>query len=250
MNRLFALLVVVAPLVAGCAAAPSESTAESSDLALTQQDAATQMTAIVKTAKASAADLAPGGRCYAAVAKYIDTNGYGKMSAQHGSAIGSLPAIPNDYGAYAHQFADYANQPGHAAALGLQRLALDNPYSAPAGAIVVVRAGTPGTSNPTAGDISIAAGEGVFYNDGAMSYHGSASFPSGNDFVLGIYVPQGANVPGAAPTCSDDSDCNHGAAHTGKICSNNAICSAGCHDDDDCPTSQSCSHAATHWTCR
>ncbi len=149
---------------------------------------AQQMTALLDVARASASGLPPRGRCYAAVARYIDTVGYGNMPAQPPEAIGSLPSIPDAYGAYAHQFADYVND-GHAAELGLEILDLDDPYLAPPGAIVVVRAGTPGTSHPTAGDISVAAGDGVFYNDGEMGYGGDDGFPPGNDFVLGIYAP-------------------------------------------------------------
>ena len=61
-------------------------------------------------------------------------------------------------------WADYLNKDGNAARLGLSNLKLDNPYNAPAGALVVVRAGTPGTANPTAGDIAVASGSGDFYN--------------------------------------------------------------------------------------
>ena len=53
---------------------------------------------------------------------------------------------------------------GNAARLGMVNLNLDSPYKAPGGAIVVVRAGTPGTVNPTAGDIAVASGGGDFYN--------------------------------------------------------------------------------------
>ena len=33
----------------------------------------------------------------------------------------------------------------------------NNPYNAPRGAIVVVKAGTPGTAHPVAGDIAVAS---------------------------------------------------------------------------------------------
>ncbi len=247
------LVVAVAAAAVACSStgsADDDTTAGSaySSGAPSSADAAQQMRAIVATARAAADGASPGGHCYAAVARYIDTNGYGKMAAQPASAIGSLPAIPDAYGAYAHQFADYANAPGHADALGLTRLALHSPYDAPAGAIVVVRAGTPGTSHPTAGDISIAAGGGVFYNDGTMSYGGAASFPAGNDFVLGVYVPKGG--VSSAARCTEDTECNHGAARTGHVCGNDGVCIAGCHDDGDCPDGKTCSHASATWSCR
>lgn len=243
--------VAVAALALACSA-PEASDGQSTSLAYSSTDAASQMEAIVATARAAASGKAPGGRCYAAVARYIDTSGYGTMAAQHGDAIGSLPAIPAAYGAYAHDFADYANEPGHADALGLTRLALDNPYDAPAGAIVVVRAGTPGTSHPTAGDISIAAGNGVFFNDGTMSYGGAQRFAAGNDYVLGIYVPRGASVRGAAAAvaCEKDVECNGGSPHTGRVCGNERVCIAGCHDDRDCDHGQTCKHTSPHWVCR
>jgi hypothetical protein len=156
-------------------------------------DADGQMRAIVATARASAAGKRPGGLCYAAVARYIDTVGYGKLPAQPKSLIGTLPAVPREFVAFAHQFADFMNADGHADDSGLTRLPIDSPYDAPAGAIVVVRAGAPGTHHPTAGDIAVAAGNGVFFNDGLMGYGGPELFPPGNDFVLGVYVPKGAS---------------------------------------------------------
>ena len=63
----------------------------------------------------------------------------------------------------------------------------NNPYNAPLGAIVVVAAGAPGTSNPTAGDIAVATGGDIFYNGGEMSYGPKSSFPT--KYTLGIYVP-------------------------------------------------------------
>ena len=68
-----------------------------------------------------------------------------------------------------------------------------NPYNAPGGAIVVVAAGAPGTSNPTAGDISVRSNDSAddtspFYNGGEMNYVPyPSSFPT--EYTLGIYVP-------------------------------------------------------------
>ena len=53
-----------------------------------------------------------------------------------------------------------------------------------------LRAGTPGTRHPTAGDIAVATGDGGFYNDGKMGYGGRDNFKAGNDYVLGVYVPK------------------------------------------------------------
>jgi hypothetical protein len=67
-----------------------------------------------------------------------------------------------------------------------------SPYNAPAGAIVVVTAGSPGTAHPFCGDIAVAAGGGKFYNDGEMSYGGPEAWngnKGGSGRVLGIYVP-------------------------------------------------------------
>lgn len=151
-----------------------------------------QMQALLDEAQSHAAGERPLGRCYAAVATYIDAVGYGNMGKAPGA---SLPSVPDDYGTYAHQFADYMNAKGsngqtNASRLGLQRLPITNPYKAPPGSIVVVRAGTPGTANPVAGDIVVVGKNGTFYNDGNMGYGGSQNFPAGNTYVLGVYAPK------------------------------------------------------------
>jgi SH3-like domain-containing protein len=124
------------------------------------------------------------GRCFEYVWRYLAASGYGLINDP-----GDAPDMPS---AYARNFAEYMNENGNAARWGLQRLAIANPYDAPVGAVVVVAAGSPGTAHPTAGDISLAAGGGVFINDGpAMGYGGSrAAFTSGGGRVLGIYVPR------------------------------------------------------------
>lgn len=143
-----------------------------------------QMNAMYSHARSQSLGYAPDGRCYYHVANFIDAVGYG-----HIGVYGFNAAIPSNYHAEARMFAEYLNQNGNAERLGMRRLNLDNPYEAPAGAIVVVRAGTPGTAHPTAGDIAIAGGNGEFYNGGMMGYGGSANFYPGNTYVLGIYVP-------------------------------------------------------------
>jgi len=136
-------------------------------------------------AKADSQGKHPDGRCYSHVSGYIDNVGYG------GICKGCFDkSIPSQCWAEAHMFADSLNA-GHASALGLQNVQgqfQNNPYKAPSGAIVVVRAGTPGTANPTAGDIAV-CDNGYFWNGGAMGYGGSQNFPSNNNYVLGIYVP-------------------------------------------------------------
>lgn len=124
------------------------------------------------------------GRCFEYVWKYLSASGYGAID-----SYGDAADMPS---AYARNFAEYMNVNGNAARWGLQRLALDNPYDAPVGAVVVVAAGSPGTAHPTAGDISIAAGGGRFINDGPrMGYGGSrGAFRSGGGRVLGIYAPR------------------------------------------------------------
>ena len=52
----------------------------------------------------------------------------------------------------------------------------NNPYNAPAGSIVVVRAGTPGTANPVAGDIAVCDPPN-FWNGGAMGKDIALSIP-------------------------------------------------------------------------
>jgi len=138
------------------------------------------MASLVSVARRGANGRSPAGRCYAAVTNYLLRSGYANIAES---------PLPWEYSRYARHFADFANEGDNAAVLGLRRLPLDNPYDAPPGAVVVVRAGSPGTRHPKAGDISIAAGGGRFFNDGEMTYGGPERFPPGNDFVLGVYVP-------------------------------------------------------------
>ncbi|MEM8531227.1 MAG: peptidoglycan-binding protein [Chloroflexota bacterium] len=143
-----------------------------------------QMDAMYAHARAQSLGKVPDGYCYEHVSYFIDAVGYGYIAVN-----GFNAAIDPNYYRYARQFAEYLNQNGNAERLGMRRLNLDNPYHAPAGAIIVVRAGAPGTYHATAGDISIAGGNGEFYNGGMMDYKGEAGYYPGNDFVLGIYVP-------------------------------------------------------------
>lgn len=146
--------------------------------------------------------------CYSHVADYIDAVGYGGINKN-----GFDDAIPPAYWQYAYQFAEYLNTGNNAANLCLenvQKKYSNNPYSAPSGTIVVVRAGTPGTANPVAGDIAVVGDGDHFYNGGEMGYGGSANFPPSNNYVLGIYAPTactghcsggGDHCPSECQTC-------------------------------------------------
>jgi hypothetical protein len=152
-----------------------------------------QMQALLAQAKENADGKKPLGKCYHVVKTDIDEVGYGDLAKSGNSAFPKQ--IPSCDQEYAHQFADYMNAKGangqtNASNLGLQKLPITNPYDAPPGSIIVVRAGTPGTRNPVAGDIVVAGGGGKFYNDGNMGYGGSKNFPAGNNYVLGIYAPK------------------------------------------------------------
>ena len=159
------------------------------------------------------------------VADYIDAVGYGGIDKN-----GFDAAIPSAYWTYAYQFAEYLNTGNNAANLclsNIQKSVSNNPYNAPAGAIVVVRAGTPGTANPVAGDIAVADPPN-FWNGGAMGYGGSGNFPSNNDYVLGIYVPTSCTGScGGGGTCS--ADCATCVANSGGYaCADRC---AGCSDE-------------------
>ena len=161
----------------------------------------------------------------------------------HSLFISYLLCFISAYWAEAHQFADYLNSGSNAADLcikNVQSQYSNNPYKAPNGAIVVVRAGTPGTAHPTAGDIAIATSSGdVFWNGGEMGYGGSQNFPPGNSYVLGIYVPTscvgdcnggGGNDDGGSGGCPKEcQDCvkNGGGKACGDRCGS---CSKDCQD--------------------
>jgi hypothetical protein len=254
----FAFALVLLPFaVLDCSASSAPAATAESDSALSATGER-QMQALLETARRSAEGARPRGRCYASVARYIDTVGYGKMPVLPPSERGSLPSVPDAFGAEAHMFADFMNETdpdtghSHADDLGLQRLAIDNPYRAPAGSIVVVRAGTPGTAHPTAGDITVAGSGGKFYNDGEMGYGGSDNFPSGNDFVLGVYAPKTATASGPQTlACGRDEDCTGGSTGTERVCATSLrYCIVGCHSDDDCPSAKTCEHTTPHYSCQ
>ena len=178
---------LIALLIATCVLAP----------AYVWGDCGTDEKNLNNEAKQHSQGKAPDGKCYSHVADYIDAVGFGGINKGHFN-----DAIRSAYYSYAYQFAEYLNEGNNAANLCLkndQSKYSNNPYKAPTGSIVVVRAGTPGTANPVAGDIAVVGGSGNFWNGGEMSYGGSDNFPSSNDYVLGIYVPTTCtpNCPGA-----------------------------------------------------
>jgi uncharacterized Zn-binding protein involved in type VI secretion len=143
-----------------------------------------QMQAMLRRAKADSAGRRPDGRCYSHVAGYLDQEKYGKLGQNFNAHV------PPSHWAEARQFGEWMNQGNRAELAGLQRLPITNPYDAPPGSIVLVRAGTPGTAHPTAGDIAIKGEGNIFYNGGEMSYGGRQNFPPGNKHVIGIYAPK------------------------------------------------------------
>ena len=143
-----------------------------------------EMKAMLARAKADSTGRRPDGRCYSHVADYLDREKYGNLGQNFNAHV------PSSHWAEARQFGEWMNQGNHAELAGLQRLPIDNPYDAPPGSIVLVRAGTPGTAHPTAGDIAIKGEGNIFYNGGEMSYGGRQNFPPGNNHVIGIYAPK------------------------------------------------------------
>ncbi|MEB3198584.1 MAG: hypothetical protein VKP62_15410 [Candidatus Sericytochromatia bacterium] len=142
-------------------------------------DAKGEMANLAQLAIQKSQGKRPDGMCYSHVADYLE-----KFGVKYGAFGANAPALS---GAYAKNFAELVD--ADPARYGLKKLALDNPYQAPPGAIVVVKPNTPGTSHPVAGDIAIATGQGWFANGGEMGYGGPQNFPPGNGHVLGIYVP-------------------------------------------------------------
>ena len=123
------------------------------------------------------------GRCFEFVWRYLTNSTYGQLNDFNDAA--------DMRSGEARNFAEYFNVKANADLWGLQRLSITNPYDAPVGSVVVVAAGSPGTSHPTAGDITIAAGGGRFINDGPqMSYGPKASFLADGGKVLGVFVPK------------------------------------------------------------
>jgi peptidoglycan hydrolase-like protein with peptidoglycan-binding domain len=149
----------------------------------TRQGAA-QRHKMLSIARAGSVGRRPDGRCYYHVCQFlVQCGGYGKIKNPY-------TQFPAAYLPEAHHFADLMNSRGPAH-FGLDRISISNPYDAPAGSIVVVAAGSPGTAHPTAGDIAVADGHDQFYNGGMMGYSGRAGWAaSPRARLLGCYIPR------------------------------------------------------------
>jgi hypothetical protein len=128
----------------------------------------------------------PDGKCLMHVQNILEANNF------PGAKVGRLP--------YARNFAEKVDAAGPEK-YGLQKIQAPSNgdgtvdlTKVPPGAIIVVAPGSPGTRHPTAGDIVIKGkGPNDLFNGGEMGYAGrNSSFPANK--VLGIYVPNGANV--------------------------------------------------------
>jgi peptidoglycan hydrolase-like protein with peptidoglycan-binding domain len=147
------------------------------------REGAAQRQRMLSIARGGSDGRRPDGRCYFHICQFlIQCGGYGKIKNPY-------QQFPIAYLPEAHHFADLMNLRGPGK-FGLERLSVSNPYNAPAGSIVVVAAGSPGTAHPTAGDIAIADGHGNFYNGGEMSYGGREGWSASRGAqMLGCYVP-------------------------------------------------------------
>ncbi len=160
-------------------------------------------TSLLEVAKKYASGKPARGVCFSKVADYIDEVGFGKIGGKSQPNVASTMSAAGFSTGEARNFAEFLNANGNAAKYGIRNLLDTNknmsPYDAPAGSIVVVSAGSPGTSHPTAGDITVrgttfADGVPAFYNDGEMGYNGAdkwngSTAKNGVGKVLGIYVP-------------------------------------------------------------
>jgi peptidoglycan hydrolase-like protein with peptidoglycan-binding domain len=148
------------------------------------RDGSAQRHRMLDIARSASGSRRPDGKCYFHVCQFlIQCGGYGRIRNPYTQfPSGALPE--------AHDFADLMNSTGPAR-WGLIRLSMSSPYDAPAGAIVVVKAGSPGTHHKTAGDIAIADGHGSFFNGGLMGYSGREGWSaSPSAHLLGVYVPR------------------------------------------------------------
>ena len=144
---------------------------------------ATQMAKLLSFAESNHGG-ASNGRCFEYVWRYIYSSGYGRIR-----NYGDCPQMGSSE---ARMFAEFMNAGSNAAEWGLVRLSATTPYDAPAGSIVVVGPGSPGTRHASAGDIAVARGDGTFINDGPnMTYGPPADFLKAGGTLLGVYVPAG-----------------------------------------------------------
>jgi GH24 family phage-related lysozyme (muramidase) len=145
---------------------------------------ADQRQRMLDKARGDSAGKTPDSRCYYHICQYIKLiGGYGKIKDPYVDFTDAQRAE-------AHDFADLMNS-GGAERWGIERLSMTSPYHAAAGSLVVVKAGSPGTHDPKAGDIAVADGHGNFFNGGVMGYGGPAVWDaSPTAHLLGVYVPR------------------------------------------------------------
>jgi peptidoglycan hydrolase-like protein with peptidoglycan-binding domain len=170
---------------AGCSSTPSGGTGNLAISAKGKQ----QMRDLLSYARGHNSG-ASRGRCMEYVWRYMTESGYGNLN-----DFGDLPGMD---GNLARGLPDYLNgSQAHLDEAGLQRLdsTLNPPITSPhdpripAGAIIVVAAGSYGTSHPTAGDIVVKGDRpGEFINDGPNMSYGTSSSWYGQ--VRGVYVPK------------------------------------------------------------
>lgn len=171
-------------LLAVTAASPEPSKKQPGAVAISSQGKA-QLQRLVAFARANRTGRV-GGRSFQFVWRYLTSVGYGKLTSP-----GDLPDLA---GSAPRDFADYLNaSPARLREAGLQRVeGISNPHDPriPAGAVIVVAAGSTGAGHPLAGEIFVkGASPGEFINDGDFSgWMGDRSTWCGR--VLGVYVPE------------------------------------------------------------
>ncbi|MEM1312465.1 MAG: D-alanyl-D-alanine carboxypeptidase family protein [Patescibacteria group bacterium] len=125
-------------------------------------NSSSSMLRLLAHAKQKSEGIRPDGMCLCHVNNFINTVGFAKIP----TPVTRLPEARNY-----HEWL-VKNGPKY----GITNLIDTNPnmspYEAPAGSIVFVTAGSPGTTHDTAGDIAVADGNGKFYNGGEMGYDG------------------------------------------------------------------------------
>ncbi|MBF0543725.1 MAG: LysM peptidoglycan-binding domain-containing protein [Candidatus Riflebacteria bacterium] len=163
-------------------------TSGNTDQNLISDQAKQQMSNVVNYAKTHN-NGASRGNCFAAVWGYLTSSGYGNLH--------SWGDLPNMESGEARNFAEYLNAgQSNLDEAGLIRYdsalnpPITNPHDSriPAGAVIVVSAGSYGTAHPTAGDIVVKSDDGNFINDGPDMDYGTSSTWYGK--ILGVYIPK------------------------------------------------------------
>ena len=135
------------------------------------------LTNLLNLARATSTGRQPDGKAWDHVWSFVARVGYGNIATQ---------GVPDSHRRNAVLFARYCSD--NARALGLRKLPIDNPYAAPAGAIVVMAPGSPGLNHRHA-DVAVADGRGRFFNGGEANWGGREAYEPGNTYVLGVFIP-------------------------------------------------------------